>query len=309
MSVGQGACDAVHVPPAYTRGISSMHKPIQIVATCDEAYLAPLRRVAVSCVINNPGETFCLHLLHSSIDDRELLRMGAYCRYLGVSFCDHVIDRSAFDDIYASKRYPQEMYYRLLAPHVLDDVQGRVLYLDPDVLVINPLRPLLELDLEGKAFAAASHLDAAHPVTGINRIRLDTEGAYFNTGVILMDMPAARRAIDPTSMMAYARDHEMEMLFPDQDLFNAMYGAFTFEVPDKLWNYDARKYTDYLVRTGGSSTMPWVMENTSILHFCGRDKPWNAGYHGRFDALYKNYKMIAARAAERAWAEGGERGR
>lgn len=110
-------------------------------------------------------------------------------------------------------------------------------------------------------------------------------------------------------MMAYARDHEAEMLFPDQDLFCALYGASTLEVPDKLWNYDARKYTDYLVRTGGESTMAWVMENTSILHFCGRDKPWSASYHGRFDALYKNYMMIAARAAERAWAEEEERGR
>lgn len=286
-----------------------MHKPIQLVATCDGAYLAPLRRAVVSCAINNPDERFCLHLLHSSVEQRDLACMDAYCRYLGVDFCDHVIDRSAFDGIYASKRYPQEMYYRLLAPHVLGDQEGRALYLDPDVLVINPLRPLLETDLGECAFAAASHLDSVHPVTGLNRIRLDTTGAYFNTGVILMDLPAARRVIDPVGMMAYAREHEVEMLFPDQDLFNALYSSFAVEVPDKLWNYDARKYTDYLVRTGGASTMPWVMENTAILHFCGRDKPWNAGYHGRFDALYKNYMMIAARAQARACGEGGDCGR
>lgn len=286
-----------------------MHKPIQLVATCDGAYLAPLRCAVASCVINNPGETFCLHLLHSSVDHRDLLRMDGYCRHLGVGFCDHLVDRSAFDGIYASKRYPQEMYYRLLAPHVLDEERGRALYLDPDVLVINPLRPLVEVDLQGHAFAAASHLDAAHPVTGLNQIRLDTTGAYFNTGVILMDIPAARRAIDPVGMMAYARDHEAEMLFPDQDLFNALYGSMTLEVPDKLWNYDARKYTDYLVRTGGASTMAWVMENTSILHFCGRDKPWNAGYHGRFDALYKNYMMIATRAEALACVGGEGSGR
>ncbi len=286
-----------------------MRKPIELIATCDGAYLAPLRSAMASCVINNPGEKFCLHLLHSTVDKKSLLHMDAYCRYLGIDFCAHGIDRSLFDGAYASKRYPQEVYYRLLAPYVLAEVEGRALYLDPDVLVINPLRPLVEVDLKGRAFAAASHLDAAHPVTGINKIRLDTTGAYFNTGVILMDMPAARHAIDPAGMMAYARGHEAEMLFPDQDLFCALYGASALEVPDKLWNYDARKYTDYLVRTGGESTMAWVMENTSILHFCGRDKPWSASYHGRFDALYKNYMMIAARAAERAWAEEEERGR
>lgn len=117
-----------------------MRKPIELIATCDGAYLAPLRSAMASCVINNPGERFCLHLLHSTVDEKSLLHMDAYCRYLGVDFCAHGIDRSLFDGAYASKRYPQEVYYRLLAPHVLAEVEGRALYLDPDVLVINPLR-------------------------------------------------------------------------------------------------------------------------------------------------------------------------
>lgn len=286
-----------------------MDSPIELVATCDAAYLAPLRRAVVSCVTNNPGEDFILHLLHSTVGDDELDHMGAFCGSLGVAFSGHRVDRSAFDGVYASKRYPQEMYYRLLAPHVLDEVEGRLLYIDPDVLIINPLRPLFDIDLQGCVFAAASHLDAIHPVTGLNRIRLDTTGAYFNTGVILMDASAARRVVDPPAMLAYALEHEYEMLFPDQDLFNALYGEKTLEVPDSVWNYDARKFTDYLVRTGGKSTMSWVMENTAILHFCGRDKPWNPGYHGRFDALYKNYMMIAGRVEQRVNGERGECGR
>ena len=43
-----------------------MRKPIELIATCDGAYLAPLRSAMASCVINNPGEKFCLHLLHAS---------------------------------------------------------------------------------------------------------------------------------------------------------------------------------------------------------------------------------------------------
>lgn len=62
-----------------------------------------------------------------------------------------------FDDAPVSKKYPQEMYYRLLAPLFLPDYVEKVLYLDPDILVINPVRPLWEMELNGYVFAAASH--------------------------------------------------------------------------------------------------------------------------------------------------------
>ena len=55
-----------------------MRKPIELIATCDGAYLAPLRSAMASCVINNPGERFCLHLLHSTVDEKSLLHMDAY---------------------------------------------------------------------------------------------------------------------------------------------------------------------------------------------------------------------------------------
>ena len=41
--------------------------------------------------------------------------------------------------------------------------------------------------------------------------------------------------------------------------------------------------------------MDWVMGHTSILHFCGRRKPWQRSYQGRFSALYKHYQHLAER--------------
>ena len=37
------------------------------------------------------------------------------------------------------------------------------------------------------------------------------------------------------------------------------------------------------------------MNNTAILHFCGRDKPWAPKYRGQFAALYKHYATLARR--------------
>lgn len=49
-----------------------------------------------------------------------------------------------------------------------------------------------------------------------------------------------------------------------------------------MWNYDARNYNNYLLRSAGVCDIDWVMKNTSILPFCGRSKPWQKGYIRRF---------------------------
>ena len=49
------------------------------------------------------------------------------------------------------------MYYRLLAAQLLPEDLDRVLYLDPDVLIINPLEKLWSLGLDENLFAAAAH--------------------------------------------------------------------------------------------------------------------------------------------------------
>ena len=110
-----------------------------------------------------------------------------------------------------------------------------------------------------------------------------------------MDMTRAKALIDPDEIFAFATEHERKLLFPDQDIFNALYGERTLPVPDQVWNYDARKYPDNIIRTGGEATLDWVMNNTAILHFCGRDKPWAPKYRGQFAALYKHYATLARR--------------
>lgn len=83
------------------------------------------------------------------------------------------------------------MYYRLLSPLILPKELDRVLYLDPDILIINSLRPLWELNLDMKVFAAASHTGLTEIANDINHVRLNTEHEYFNSGVMLIDLNAA----------------------------------------------------------------------------------------------------------------------
>lgn len=269
--------------------------PIHLLVTLDENYLRQLQVLLTSIAANDPGERAEVYLLHSDIPQAGLKGVDDQCRALGWALHPIRADAALFEDAPVTKRYPKEMYYRLLAPRLLPEHLGRILYLDPDMLVINPLRPLWETDLKGNLFAAASHTGVTGITNDVNRIRLGTESDYFNSGVLLMDLDGCRREVLPEDVFSYVSDRGAGLLLPDQDVLNAMYGTRILPLDDFVWNYDARYYSSYLLRSSGVADMDWVMANTAILHFCGRAKPWKPGYPYRFGVLYKHYAQMTQR--------------
>ena len=269
---------------------------MNILLTLDENYLLPCKVMLDSLFASNPAETdVTVYLLHSAIPAEKLEELASFCAALGAALRPIAVDAAVFESAPTSKRYPKEMYYRLLSPLILPRKVERVLYLDPDMLIINPLRPLWELDLYGKAFAAASHTGLTEMANGINQMRLDTEHEYFNSGVMLIDLTAARKLVTAEDVFACVSEHEKELILPDQDVFNILYGKETRPVEDVLWNYDVRNYSKYLIRSTGKHDLSWVMRNTAVLHFCGRNKPWHEDYKNPFGMLYLHYMNLTLR--------------
>ena len=269
---------------------------MKILLTLDENYLLPCKVMLDSLFASNPAETdVTVYLLHSAIPAEKLEELASFCAAFGSALRPIAVDAALFESAPTSKRYPKEMYYRLLSPLILPREVERVLYLDPDMLIINPLRPLWEMDLYGKTFAAASHTGLTEMANGINQMRLDTEHEYFNSGVMLIDLTAARKLVTAEDVFACVSEHEKELILPDQDVFNILYGKETRPVEDVLWNYDVRNYSKYLIRSTGKHDLSWVMQNTAVLHFCGKNKPWHEEYKNPFGMLYLHYQNLTTR--------------
>lgn len=272
---------------------------IPILTTLDKNYLPQLQVLLCSLHVNNPADSFSLWLLHSDIEKKEFSGLRSQCERYGYSFFPVQVDYELFQDAPVTRQYPnKEMYYRLLAPFLLPGEIKRILYLDPDILVINPLRPLWETDMEGRLFAAAAHTWKTELVNSVNKLRLGTGQDYYNSGVLLMDLKAGRQDIFPKEVYNFVEQHRRELLLPDQDILNVLYGERILPLEDVLWNYDARNYSSYVLRSGGLWDMEWVMEHTAILHFCGREKPWKPNYRRRFGVLYRHYMQLTRRELE-----------
>lgn len=268
---------------------------IHLLVTLDEGYIPQLSVLLTSIDLNHPTDRFVLYLLHRSLTQQMLAPIQKICKSAGIEYCPIQVDKDLFEEAPIQDRYPKEMYYRLLAPYYLPQHLHKVLYLDPDILVINSLRPLWELELKDALFAAAAHTGKTELSNNVNRIRLKTDHDYYNSGVLLINLDKGRSEIDKNEVFQYVEKHKNELLLPDQDVLNALYGSKVHAIDDALWNYDARNYSNYLLRSGGVRDTSWVMEHTSILHFCGRAKPWKPNYRYRFKILYRHYMQLTKR--------------
>lgn len=273
---------------------------MHILFTADENYAKRIPAVAESIKASNPFKRICIHLISDELSEELESSLSAFFEDLGYRLRVYRIAGELFKAAPVNKHYSKAMYYRMLAADILPLSLERVLYLDPDILVINSLEPLWRIELEGDlCFAASSHTTEEGLLDNINRIRLYSSSVYFNTGILLMDLVKCRKVVRKEDIFSFISDYKLKLLLPDQDVFNALYGRYTKHVPDELWNYDARKYSQYLLKSSGKVNESWIIKNTAILHYCGKDKPWNEKYKYRFGLLYKRYEQIANKRFER----------
>jgi len=266
---------------------------MNLLITIDENYLDPCKVMLHSFFNSNPNvNNTSIYLLHSDIPQDKLSLLEKYCNEYNAKFIPITVEQSLFEKAPTNKRYPKEMYYRLLSPLILPRELERILYLDPDILIINPVKELWEMNLHSKAFAAASHTGLKEMATVINSARLNIEHEYFNTGVMLIDLTEARKIVNADDIFKCISEYEKNLILPDQDVFNVLYGVHTYPIDDVIWNYDVRNYSIYVIRSTGKYDLNWVMQNTAILHFCGRKKPWNKNYKNPFGILYRHYMSL-----------------
>lgn len=272
---------------------------MNILVTLNSNYLWPLKVMLKSMFYNNPDERFVIYLIHSSINDAELDELDRFISLHGNGFESIRIGDDMFQDAPTLLHYTKEMYYRLLACRFLPQQLDRVLYLDPDILVLNPIRDFYHLDMDNYMFAASSHTFASVPE--LNKLRLAPYKIedYYNSGVLLMNLALHRQVIREQDIFEFVSRYRMKLMLPDQDIMNALYAGYIRGLDEKIYNYDARRYAYYKLTSNGECDMDFIINRTLFLHFCGKKKPWNKGYSGKFHVLYKHYEKMTKESEAR----------
>ena len=267
-----------------------MTQAINLLYSIDDGYVDQFKTTLYSIVKNASRKDFRVYILQKPLLKRHE-EIVQFCQKLGISYKPVVIEEKAFDMAPTTDRYPETIYYRLLAHEYLPEELDKILYMDADILCINDLVPLYEMNLGDKLYAAASHTEDSDITDAINRLRLGNyeSKSYFNSGVLLMNLTAIRRVVKREDIMAYISEKSNRLFLPDQDVLTALYGHEIELIPDEIYNYDTRYFLLYAAKSRAEHGLDWVMAHTVFLHFCGRDKPWKKAYLGKFGSLYKHY--------------------
>ncbi|GLH65292.1 glycosyltransferase family 8 protein [Parageobacillus sp. G301] len=272
-----------------------------ILVTLNSNYIPPLKVLMNSLFCNN-HKPFSFYLLYSRIPEMEVESLKRFVEQQGHRLIPIYVDPQLFADAPVFRHYTSEMYYRLAAHQFLPQELDRVLYLDPDIVAINPIDDLYYMDFEGNMFIAAEHTHSTKVANLFNKLRLKTPNAkgYFNTGVMLMNLQLMRKEVRLEDIYQFIRENRFKLVLPDQDVLNGLYWDKIKPVDCYRYNYDARYYDMIQLLPNPKHDLHWIQENTVFIHYCGKDKPWKGNYKGELGLFYKQYSDILELEKEKA---------
>lgn len=262
---------------------------MNILVTLNSNYLNVLIVMLKSLAYNNKHQKFDVYVMNESLTEKDIEYLKENTMK-NINIIDLKINDKELEEAPVTKRYPKEMYYRIFAAYYLPKKVKKILYLDPDLVVINKIDKLYNTNLDNYYFAAASHIWGILQTFNQIRLRMNSNNVYINSGVMLMNIKLLRENQNRDEVYHFIKQNKSKLMLPDQDVISGLYGnkilpldPYAYNMTEKLLN---QKY--FLPHISER----WIKENSVIIHYCGKNKPWNKLYKGKLNKFYQFYDQI-----------------
>lgn len=259
---------------------------MNILFTVDRGYLEHMSDCIRSIIRFPSKDGYDIYIMHSDLQAEDQMKLWESTDDATRLHFVYV-DGDAID-FPESDRYPVQIYYRIFAYFLLPPDLERILYLDADTLVINPLEELYSMDFDGNYILACTHIRKF--LNTINRLRLGIkeERPYINSGVMLMNLKELRKRQNFREVAEFVEQRKNVLTLPDQDIITALYGDKIGLLDTMRYNLSDRMLAFHNAEIGNEKKdLDWVRKNAVVIHYYGKQKPWNPGYVGILDVFYK----------------------
>ncbi|SEL27434.1 Lipopolysaccharide biosynthesis protein, LPS:glycosyltransferase [Carnobacterium iners] len=184
------------------------------------------------------------------------------------------IDTVEFDDMVESDRIPTTAYFRIAIPNFLKSTDiKRAIYLDCDIIALQPIEDIWAVDLGDKLLAAVE--DAGFHQR-LDAMEIDAKSnTYFNSGVMIIDIDKWRAEKISEQVLAFASKNQEELKFHDQDALNAILHDRWLILHPK-WNAQAYILLDEKEHPTKIGKMEYdeARSDPALVHYSGHVKPW-----------------------------------
>ena len=248
------------------------------VSCAAEGGYVPHSAAMLHSILANRGECDVrVHYLHGPrlpSGDRDLLARMVDENGGTIDFLEVPDER--LDGLPVVEAFTGAMWYRTFLPELLPNVD-RVLYLDVDTLAVDDLTRLWETDLGDHYLAAVTNVFQPGDETRSADLGLPSAEVYFNSGVLLFNLPAMRRDRCAEAIRACAVERGDELGWPDQDALNLVLGERRVPLHPR-WNVmNAMLLFPAAAEVFGADAVEEARRRPGIRHFegPGDNKPWH----------------------------------
>jgi glycosyltransferase len=222
---------------------------------------------------------FCkIHILSDKLDVKYFVSLE---KKFNCQIKLYIIDISDIEKL-DSRHIDVSTFYRLKMDQYLPRDLKKVLYIDTDIIVNGSLKSLIELEFEKEIYAMA--VECKISVKHLSKIGFKNK-KYFNAGLIYFDyQKCLEKDIFKKSLNLLMIEDKYD--FMDQDVLNIVLENHVKYISPK-WNYSGFFAVSELL---GEKL---IEDEPVIIHFTGREKPWNYMNINKYSFLYKEeYEKI-----------------
>jgi lipopolysaccharide biosynthesis glycosyltransferase len=251
-----------------------------IVFCCDDNYLPFATHAAAEIIAWAKSRDFdiCLCFGERAVSVPESLAS------LDIRLC-HVDVRGSFEGLRLDAGRTHDVYLRIALPAAFSNDYDRLLYLDSDIFVQGgDFSALMEVDITPHCVAAVrDHVQWRTPSrqNARNSMKGVPASAYFNAGVMLMDVKSYNDQDLMQRCINFGRARREELTRHDQNLYNAVLQGDWAEL-SPMWNW----------QFSWSARLFATLVSPHVLHFIGPAKPWkdrDAQFEPRFHNSYARF--------------------
>ena len=247
---------------------------ISICFICDEGYVMPTVVAISSILVNrNREDIYDIFIVANNLSNATLemlYDLEDMCFWIHIIQIDVSEKYAKFEMKNCTFNTTALLKFEL--PNLLPANLGKVLYLDGDVVAQKDLAPVFRESVDDVYAGVIKDFPIATNKNNVDfRLRLNIQHkAYFNSGVLLLNLKKMREDCIPELLMEYRMNHTDK--FMDQDTFNVIlrenvkYMPLYYNLQYGCWIQDQKELTDYYNLKEGETKYEWK-QKAIIIHF------------------------------------------
>ena len=256
-----------------------MDKTLHLCFICDENYVLPTCVALKSIQINSFKSTkYHVHILMKNTSKEAEKKLKSMENpNMKISILNDYPLNVDEAKINIERHVSKTAIYKFFIPDIFSHL-NKILYLDSDILIQQDLTSLYDTDLKDTYVGVVKDIMTIYGVhTHLKKLNFTGE-AYFNSGMILMNLKKMREDNIPQKLINYRLNKWNH--FMDQDAFNmVLNGKVTF-LPLKynllncFFRFLPIKKLQKFYQEKFPITITGNYKKAVVLHLGGKEKPW-----------------------------------